>query len=442
VNRRAYSISRPSSLSDSTGTLESYKYLGLGTVVERDHPESTLTQTVIDTRGHPNDSCDQYTGLDRFGRLQELYWYTLTNGVPSTAVSVSDLQYVYDADGNVQSEVNLDNMEFSKGFQYDDLNQLTSYSEGSHSESYSYDSLGNFTSVTTDGGTPVARTANDQNEITSIGGATTPAYDAAGNMTGDETGKTFVYDAWNRLVAVKDSGSATLETFSYDGRNHRVTNTISGTTTDLYYSSQWQVLEEQVSGSDVNRYVWSPVYVNAMVLRDRDTDGNGTLDERLWPTEDANWDVTSLVDGSGIVDERYDYKPFGMQTIYSADHSTVRSSSLYSMPIGFQGMRLDSISELNVADHRWYSPTLMAWTSVDPTRPEPDVNDYMFVNNDPTFYSDPSGLLGVFFGGTEETQGDPSQTIPMLFRDYQAKKVNGDSTFLTVPSSPPRSTCG
>ena len=44
-------ISRLSSLSDTTGTLESYKYLGLDTVVERDHPQTDANQTLISQTG-------------------------------------------------------------------------------------------------------------------------------------------------------------------------------------------------------------------------------------------------------------------------------------------------------------------------------------------------------------------------------------------------------
>jgi hypothetical protein len=46
-------------------------------------------------------------------------------------------------------------------------------------------------------------------------------------------------------------------------------------TTDFYYSSSWQVLEERVGGQTTVQYVWSPVYVDALVLRYRDTDGDG-----------------------------------------------------------------------------------------------------------------------------------------------------------------------
>jgi len=48
------------------------------------------------------------------------------------------------------------------------------------------------------------------------------------------------------------------------------------------------------------QYVRSPAYVNALVLRDRSTLHNGTLDERVWVQQDANWNVTALVNSSGL----------------------------------------------------------------------------------------------------------------------------------------------
>ncbi len=166
------------------------------------------------------------------------------------------------------------------------MNQLTSFQRGTlnstrtaivgsptRQQGWSLDALGNFASQTTDG-TTQTRTHNQQNEITSVSGATTPAYDLAGNLKGDETGKQFVYDAWNRLVQVKDSGGNTLETFTYDGAGRRVTTTASGTTTAFYYSSAWQVLEERVGASPTTptaQYIWSPVYVDALVRRDTGT---------------------------------------------------------------------------------------------------------------------------------------------------------------------------
>jgi hypothetical protein len=48
---------------------------------------------------------------------------------------------------------------------------------------------------------------------------------------------------------------------------------------DLYYSSKWQVLEEDTQNPTTQtaaQYVWGLAYVDEMVLRDRDSDGDPT----------------------------------------------------------------------------------------------------------------------------------------------------------------------
>jgi hypothetical protein len=115
---------------------------------------------------------------------------------------------------------------------YDQLNQVTNFARGTlnstkdtitsptHSQSWGFDALGNWTSFTSDS-TTQTRTANQQNEITSISGQTTPGYDANGNTTTDQLGHTLIFDAWNRLIQVKN-GSTVLETYGYDGLNRRL----------------------------------------------------------------------------------------------------------------------------------------------------------------------------------------------------------------------------
>jgi YD repeat-containing protein len=83
-------IGRLSSLSDSTGTLETYQYLGLSTVVIRSHPQPDLALTLV---GSPGDGGDQYAGLDRFGRVVDQKWEV-------DSAAVSQYQYGYDLLGN------------------------------------------------------------------------------------------------------------------------------------------------------------------------------------------------------------------------------------------------------------------------------------------------------------------------------------------------------
>jgi RHS repeat-associated protein len=195
-------------------------------------------------------------------------------------------------------------------------------------------------------------------------------------------------------VTLKNSGGTTIETYKYDGLNHRIVEAPGSTTRDLYYSDQWQVLEERLNGSsnaDV-QYIWSPTYVDALILRDRSTAHNGTLDERLWVEQDANYNVTALVNGSGSVVERYAYDPFGVQSIYDGSWNS-RSSSSYAFIYGFQSLRMDTTTGNNNARNREDRPTIDRFLQSDPEQfGAGDTNFYRLVGDNPTNATDPSGL--------------------------------------------------
>jgi hypothetical protein len=171
--------------------------------------------------------------------------------VDGSGVALDREQYGYDRNGNRLYAENGVNAAFSELYQYDNLNQLSNFQRGtlngtktaisgtaSRSQVWDFDALGNMDSVTSDG-VAQTRSANKQNEITSISGSTTPTYDASGNMTADETGKAFNYDAWGRVIAV--NGTAR---YAYDGANRR----IQEGSRSLYYSASWQVVEERRGG--------------------------------------------------------------------------------------------------------------------------------------------------------------------------------------------------
>ena len=233
---------------------------------------------------------------------------------------------------------------------------------------------------------------NAQNQYTSVSARTTPTYDNNGNMTKDSAGLEYIYDAWNRLVKVENSaGTTTLETFEYDGLGRRIAITVSGTTTNLYYSNQDQVLEEHVGSDYTKRYVWSPVYVNALLVYDSLVSVGPT--GRFWALHDANWNTIALVNSSGSIVERYDYTPFGKLTIYDGS-GTVLSGSYYGMVYLYQGMRLDPVTGDDEADNRLYDPVMQCWTTQDPEElAAGDPNMARFVGNRPTNATDPSGLF-------------------------------------------------
>src|SRR5207253_3616735 len=157
-------ISRLTSLSDTSAILETYSYLGLDTVVKRTHPEPNVDLTYIKQNGESTgDAGDQYTGLDRFGRLVDQRWIPTANPTLPT----DRFQYSYDQDGNPLYRDNLVNAAFAElyhangaGNGYDNFNQLIGFSRGalnaskdsvmapSQTQSWTFDGVGNWASFT------------------------------------------------------------------------------------------------------------------------------------------------------------------------------------------------------------------------------------------------------------------------------------------------------
>ena len=139
--------------------------------------------------------------------------------------------------------------------------------------------------------------------------------------------------------------------------------------------------------------VWSPVYVNALVLRDRDTNGDGTLDERLYFTSDANYNVTSVISG-GSVDQREVYGPYGAVAFKNSSFAT--SSDGYGLAFLYQGMLYDASigwyysGESN--NGRWYSPTLQVWGRPDDDGFINGTNETIFVGDNVINSTDPTGM--------------------------------------------------
>jgi len=170
--------------------------------------------------------------------------------------------------------------------------------------------------------------------------------------------------------------------YEYDALNRRTKEFINADTDDdfdsfrhFYYTFGWQLLETRLSTSENTepqtlqpeyQYVWSVRYMDAPVLRDKNTDSDDLCDdERLYYANDANMNVTALLATDGTPLERYAYDPYGKVTIYDGTWTNTRNTSSYDNSILFCGYYRDNETGLYHVRNRYYYP-YFGWITRDP----------------------------------------------------------------------------
>jgi RHS repeat-associated protein len=212
---------------------------------------------------------------------------------------------------------------------------------------------------------------------------------------------------------------AAVAEYRYDGLNRRIAKAKVATwdpnnnpetwdRTDYYYNASWQVLEERFTAGQASadtvatvakyQYVWDLRYIDAPVLRDEDTDADGSCidsggSERLYYTTDANMNVTALVNTSGTVVERYVYDPYGKVTIYDPNWDATKSwGDSKKNEILYCGYRYDPETGHYHVRNRYYHPTLGRWLQRDKEGYVDGMSLYEYVRSSPVGYVDWQGL--------------------------------------------------
>jgi len=241
---------------------------------------------------------------------------------------------------------------------------------------------------------------------------------------GDEAdagdGLVLVYDAWNHLIEVwedsESGGDGVLDTqddtlvvtYEYDGQKRRIETNVAGESgLDTYYNTQWQVLEVHEGGDadhPLKQFVWDIRYIDAPVVRFHDGDTNGTIDDTLYYTTDANMNVTALVNTSGTVLERVVYDPYGKATFYDGSWTSPSDTSSYDNVVLYCGYHLDSETGLYHVRNRMYHATLGRWIQRDPVGYLDGAGLYQFAGSSPANALDPSGLFVIEFDDCDEEQ--------------------------------------
>jgi len=141
------------------------------------------------------------------------------------------------------------------------------------------------------------------------------------------------------------------------------------------------------------QFVWGLRYIDDLIIRDRSTANNGSINERRYGMQDGNWNMIAICDITGFVGERYAYSAYGTP-VFMTGAGTVQSTS----PIGFEtlyaGYRWDGNSpQMYYVRNRFLLPMIGTWCQRDPLDYESDsMNLLGYLLTAPVNFIDPMGL--------------------------------------------------
>jgi RHS repeat-associated protein len=282
----------------------------------------------------------------------------------------------------------------SELYTYDNMNQIKTLNRGdlnnehtavtniNHSESWNFDKTGNWQQYNLNGNVET-RTHNAANELQNIA-----AHDANGNMTlmPNIKGK---YDAWNRLIEVRNTNDELIAQYEYNALNQRIKKTVGSVVIQSFFNENWQELES-VTNNQVTNYVWGLRYIDDLILREK---GN----EKLYSIADPNWNVIAICDNTGDIQERYTYNAFGKRNVYNAIF-VAQIESAFNWNRAFTGQVLDSETGLMLYRNRYYHVELGRFVSRDPIGYDAgDENLFRYVWNQAPLTYDEYGLQDTLY---------------------------------------------
>ncbi len=403
---------------DDLTVLADYRYAGAAMPVVTLLPQPTVERRWKKLAGQPNgDGGDPYTGYDRFGRVEQMQW--LKNLGSGNYTDLVNVRWGYNRASLKTWRQDLlapASAKQDQHFGYDNLYQVTERQRGllnvsdtaiggvpAQVEEFNYDETGNWLRYRQANAGELdideTRVNNRSNQITQVNGSSSGVgYDANGNMVrvpaGEGLGgvsRAMKWDAWNRLVEVRDEDDEVVAQYQYDGRTRRIKAVVEEETRRFYYNDDWRCVQERVgsSTSGLREYIWQPGNRWELVCRD-EFDGSGSLVQRLYCMKD-DFDAVAICSAGGEAVERYGYPAFGVTTVLGPAYQKIAESD-YEWTWLFHSEFQDEPTGWYNYGYRFQVPSLGRWLSMDPIGIKGGLNLYAFVGNDPINTNDINGL--------------------------------------------------
>ncbi len=309
-------------LPDNSRIRYNFNSAGLAETVERKQG-STWYDVLTDIDYAPTDQVTYlaYTnGVSTTNTYDATKLYRLTNKttVKSGGSTFQDIDYTYDAVGNITDIVDAGGTGGGKtlAMTYDYLHRLSTVSassmatgSSSYTQNFFYDEIGNLLKVTGTGGTTYSSTQYNGSTATSsyanphaatkIGGVNR-SYDRNGNMTANGT----LTNTWNYKNQLTQSGTGSVtSTFVYNHSGDRLTLTTSSGAVITPNGNY------EVQGTSKKRMIYLGDQLVATI-----EDNAGTITPHYTHTDHLNG-ASIITNTSGTQEELIDYYAFGEQRV-------------------------------------------------------------------------------------------------------------------------------
>lgn len=375
-----------------------------------------LSNSLGDTFGFYYDTANRLNQITRPGS-QSSFSY-LDSGVVSQilhssgGITKSFTEYTYDLRN---SPIQKRNIAGIFNYSYDPNGQLTSASAISGiNEIFSYDSIGNRT--TDRYGNYVYdnhfQTLQEDWQYLYF-------YDNNGNLTlknpknQSQKAYKYLYSSKNQLIQIQvlngTLGSVIQQIeFRYDAIGRRIQKEVIDTedstksyTKKFVYDGDNVLLEYDGNNNITAKYTYSPLSPDDILAAEVTSSGvSSNLSQnsgKVYYLKDALGSVTDIVNSNGNVIQKYDYGAYGkINSVKDAAGNDITSAPLVNTSYAFTGREYEKEGDLYYYRARYYDPNTGRFLQKDPDpgklrSPATVINRYIYVQNNPAAYIDPSG---------------------------------------------------
>lgn len=409
-----------------------YTYNLSGALIEQTYPSGRVVKNVLDNNGNLSIVQSKKTTNHGYWNYAENFTFSAAGAVTSLQLGNgrwestqfnSRLQPTQIALGTIQNGTDKLKVDYSYGsntnngniltqqitvptvgsnpgfvatqtYSYDSLNRLTQATEtvpgqSGWNQTFTYDRYGNrnfnetaTTTLPKNCGTPPNQTVCPA-DVPIVNPSVNAAnnrlngyvFDTSGNTTTDAENRTFIYDAENKQVEVRDSLNNVVCQYIYDGDGKRVKKIVpNGETVVFIYDAAGKLVAEyanQISQTPKVSYL----------------------------TNDHLGSPRINTDENGAVIARHDYHPFGEEIIGIGGRTTNLGYAADDVRKQFTGYERDRETNLDYAQTRMFGSSLGRFTSPDDFVNDTHTSDpqswnlYVYVRNNPLRFIDPDGAI-------------------------------------------------